>query len=90
MTQPLLRRHLLTAAAGMLVCALATVAALHITPAWAKTLCLIAAATALSTAAKALWPPPALPSAEASPRVQGSSTCAERSVLPPQARRRGI
>jgi anti-anti-sigma factor len=56
MTQPPSRRRLLTAAAGLLVCTLATVAAIHITPVWAKTLCLIAAATALRTAAKALWP----------------------------------
>ncbi|WP_328687657.1 STAS domain-containing protein [Streptomyces phaeochromogenes] len=55
MTQPSLCRHLLSAAAGLLGCALATVAAIHITPVWAKVLCLIAAATALCTAAKALW-----------------------------------
>ncbi|MFF0041599.1 STAS domain-containing protein [Streptomyces mirabilis] len=55
MTWPPLRRHLLTAAAGLLVCALATTAVVHTTPPWAKVLCLIAAAAALRTAAKALW-----------------------------------
>jgi len=90
MTRPPLRRHLLTAAAGLLACALATAAAIHTTPAWAKTLYLIAAATALSTAAKALWTP-ALPTPSVEPRrkARASSASAERSVLPPRARRRG-
>ncbi|WP_405956560.1 STAS domain-containing protein [Streptomyces phaeochromogenes] len=55
MTRPPLDPCLLTAAAWLLACALATAAAIHITPAWAKVLCLIAAATALHTAAKTLW-----------------------------------
>lgn len=55
MTEPPPYRQLLTAAAWLLVCALATAATIHITPAWAKILCLIAAATALRTAAKAVW-----------------------------------
>ncbi|MGA5454806.1 STAS domain-containing protein [Streptomyces umbrinus] len=55
MTQPPPHRHLLAAAAWLLVCVVATAAALHVTPAWAKTLCLIAAATALSIGVQGAW-----------------------------------
>ncbi|MFE9628982.1 hypothetical protein [Streptomyces sp. NPDC006527] len=55
MTRPPPHRRLLTAAAWLSVCAGATAGAIHTTPAWARILCLIAAATALRTAAKAAW-----------------------------------
>ncbi|SDP81539.1 anti-anti-sigma factor [Streptomyces sp. cf386] len=55
MTPPLPPARLLIAAAWLLACALATAAAIHFMPVWAKILCLIAAATALRVAAKAVW-----------------------------------
>ncbi|MCL8011379.1 STAS domain-containing protein [Streptomyces sp. AS02] len=55
MTPPLPPARLLTAAAWLLACALATAAAIHFTAVWTKMLCLIAAATALRIAAKAVW-----------------------------------
>jgi hypothetical protein len=50
MTPPRAHRPLATAAAWLLICVLATVALILTTPAWGKTLWLIAAAAALSTA----------------------------------------
>ncbi|MEU3792409.1 hypothetical protein [Streptomyces fructofermentans] len=47
MTRPPPRRHLLTTAAWLPACALATTAAIHLTPVWAKVLCLSAATAAL-------------------------------------------
>ncbi|MEU5323464.1 STAS domain-containing protein [Streptomyces sp. NPDC021056] len=46
--------RLLPAAVWLLVCALATTAIFYVTPVWARTLCLIAAAAALRTAIRAV------------------------------------
>ncbi|MER7173972.1 STAS domain-containing protein [Streptomyces mesophilus] len=48
-------RRLVTAAAWLLLCALATAAVIQLTPVWAKVLCLIAAAAALRAGAMAAW-----------------------------------